>query len=192
MKEIKIKQKNNINLKGVYEFTKSKILTPSQWRLHDKIVFLRSKGENVIDLIRELNKICDKKIYTFENIICTTGVKMIANNLTNNAPTNTMVANYIALGTGTTAVVIGDTTLETEVYRNAVASKTNSNGIAYISGFFSATEDDDTYYEAGVFSDGSGAADSGILVSHVLLDAPTGIQKGLTSTLTIDWVLTIS
>ena len=57
---------------------------------------------------------------------------MIANNLSNNSPTNTLYINYTALGTGSTAVANGDTTLDTETYRKATASSTNSNNIGYI------------------------------------------------------------
>jgi len=138
----------------------------------------------------ETNKI--KRTYEFLNIVPTVARTMIANNFSNVSPTNTMLINYFAVGSGTTAVANGDTTLETETYRNALASRTSSSNIVYATGFISATEDSGTYYEAGIFSDATGSADSGILVSHVLLNAPTGITKSLTESLTIDWTLIIS
>ena len=113
---------------------------------------------------------------------------MIADNLTNASPDNTMRINYFAVGSDATAVGAGDTTLGTETYRNLVASETNANNIVYITGFLSATEDDGTYNEAGLFSDGSGSADSGILVSHVNITE----TKSATETLTIDWQITIN
>lgn len=129
-----------------------------------------------------------KRVKEYKNLIPTVGRTMIADNLTNTSPDNTMLANYIALGTDNTAPANGDTTLGTEVYRNTVASRTNSNNVAYITGFFGATEDDDHYYEAGIFCNGTGAADSGVLLSHVAID----INKSNTETLTVDWTLTIS
>lgn len=129
-----------------------------------------------------------KRIYEYDNVICTVAKTMIANNLTATSPTNAPRINYVALGTGTTTPAASDTILETEVYRNAVASQTNSNNIAYITGFFTATEDSGTYRECGLFSDGSASADSGILVSHVAIN----VTKSLTETLTIDWTLTIN
>jgi hypothetical protein len=129
-----------------------------------------------------------KRQYRYKNLIPTVGRTMIADNLTNSSPDNTPRVTHVALGDDATAVANGDTTLTNEVYRNAVASETNSSNIAYFTGFFSATEDDDTYNEAGLFSDGTGSADTGILLSHVNIS----ITKSLTESLTIDWTITIS
>lgn len=132
------------------------------------------------------NKI--KKIVEYNNLIPLVGRALIANNLSSNAPTNDPYANYVALGTGTTAPANGDTTLETEVYRNPTASATNADNIAYITGFFSAADCNGTYKEAGIFCNGTGIADSGILLSRVAID----ITKSATETLTLDFSLTIT
>lgn len=152
----------NVGLKGVYKIT------------------IRDAKTNKI-----------KRVYEFENIIPTVGRTLIANNLTDNNPDNDMLINYVALGTGTGSPANGDTALGTEVYRNSTASRTNASNIGYVTGFFSATEDSGTYYEAGLFSDATETTDSGILVSRVLLNAPTGITKSLTETLTLDWTIQI-
>jgi hypothetical protein len=129
-----------------------------------------------------------KEIGYYNNVICTVSKTMIADNLTNSSPDNVMRINYFAVGSGVTAVGAGDSTLETETYRNLVASETNASNIVYITGFLSATEDSGTYGEAGLFSNGTGSADSGILVSHVNI---TETKSG-TETLTIDWQITIN
>ena len=129
-----------------------------------------------------------KRIYRYSNIIPTVGRTMLANNLTNASPDNTPLVSHVALGSGTDAPANEDTTLQTETYRNAVASRTNGNNIAYITGFYSATEVNGTFRETGIFSDGSGAADSGILLSRVAIN----ITKSNSETLTIDWTLTIN
>jgi len=192
MNNIKSKHTEPVCIQGVYKFTKAKIETLEQQKLQDKIIFLRNKGCDFIHLVRKLNKICKTEVLEFENIIPTCGRKLIANNLTASSPDNTMLVDYIALGTGNTAVANGDTTLETEVYRNTTASHTNADNIAYVTGFYSATECNGTYTEAGIFCDATGAADSGILLSHVLLNSGTGIAKSNVETLTIDWSLTLS
>ena len=130
--------------------------------------------------------------YEIKNIIPTVGRTMVVNNLTSSSPDNAMRINYIALGTGSTAVSNVDTTLDTEIHRKQTSSATNSNNIGYVTGFFTATEVVDTIKEAGLFSDGTATTDSGILVSRVLLNAPTGIVKSNTESLTIDWVITLS
>ena len=173
-----MKLKNQqITLKGVYKITKAKLETQEQWKLHDRIESLRKKGKDIIKLVRKLNSICETKIYIIENIIPTVGRALIANNISSNAPTNDPYINYTALGTDNTAVANGDTTLNTETYRKATASGTNANNIAYITAFYTATECNGTYKEAGLFCDASGAADSGVLFSRVLLNTPTGIAK---------------
>jgi len=192
MNEIKRKKQDSINMKGIYYITKAEIQTPEQWNLSKQIDKLRSEGKEFIDLVRKLNSICKTKKMVFQNIIPTVARTMIANNLTNSSPTNSILVNYIALGTNNTAPDNANTTLETEHYRNAVASKTNSANIGYVSGFFNATECVNTYYEAGIFCDATATTDSGILLSRVLIDAPTGVVKTNITTLTIDWVLTIS
>jgi len=81
--------------------------------------------------------------------------------------------------------------LDTETYRTTTASSTNSNNVAYVTAFYTATECNGTYKEAGLFCNGTGAADSGVLFSRVLLNAPSGIAKTVTETLTVDYTITI-
>lgn len=188
---MKINEKNT-GVKGIYTIKKATLTLPRHWELLERIEKYRKAGIDFMSIVQELNRICKIETHVFENIIPTVGRTMIANNLVDPTPDNEMVVEYIALGTGSTAVDNADTKLVTEVYRNSVASKTNSNNVAYVSGFFSASECNGTYYEAGVFSDATSTTDSGILVSRVLLNSPTGIVKSNTETLTIDWTITIS
>ena len=130
---------DSIGLKGIYKFTKAKIETLKQQKLLDKINEYRDCGKEYLSLVRDLNKICETEIFKFANIIPTVGRTLICDNLTNTSPDNTMLVDYIALGDNNTAVANGDTTLNTEVYRNTVASRTNAANIAYVTGFFNAT-----------------------------------------------------
>lgn len=129
-----------------------------------------------------------KRVYEYDNILPTVGRQMLADNLTNGSPDNTPRITHVALGSDATAVANGDTILGTETYRNTVASQTNAGHIAYFTGFFDATETTGTYNEAGLFADGTGSADTGILFSHVNIS----ITKSAVETLTIDWTVTIS
>ncbi len=151
--------KDKVSLKGVYTFT-----------------------------IRDAKTGRIKRVMTVENIIPTVGREMLANNLTAASPTNTPRVTHVALGSGTNTPANGDTTLQTETYRNAAASRTNVSNIAYITGFFSATETSGTYREVALFCNGTGSANSGVLLSRVAVN----ITKTTSETLTIDWTLTIS
>ena len=156
---------------------------------------MRSIGVNIFFLeghykitIRDAVSGNIKRVYNYSNIVPTVGRTMIANNLTDTSPDNAPRINYVALGAGVNVPANSDTQLQTENYRNAVASQTNSTNIAYVTGFFTSTECNGTYKEAGLFSNGTGAANSGVLVSRVAID----VTKSNTETLTIDWTLTIS
>ena len=128
------------------------------------------------------------RIEEYDNLVTTVGRKMIADNLTNTSPDNTMRINYVALGTDATAPANGDTTLGLETFRNSIASQTNADNVSYFTGFFGATEVTGAFKEAGLFADGGAGADTGILFSHVAINS----TKSNTETLTIDWTITIS
>lgn len=173
---------------GVYKFTKAFIETAEQMALNDRIVKLREAGKDYLSLVRRLNEICRTETLIVHNVVPTVAKTMIANNLCNAVPDNTMLINKAELGTGQTAPAAGDTALQTPAYRNTVASITNFANIGYITAFFSATECSAHYYEAGIYSDGTATLGDGIIVSHVAID----IDKSLTESLTLDWTLTIS
>ena len=130
-----------------------------------------------------------KRVKTYNNLTPTVGRAAIANQLTNASPSpDPLRVNYAAVGSSATSPANGDTTLGTEVFRNLIASQTNSNNVAYLTMFIGATEDADTYNEVGLFIGGTASADTGTLLSH----AAISIVKSNTETLTIDWTITIS
>jgi rhamnose utilization protein RhaD (predicted bifunctional aldolase and dehydrogenase) len=128
------------------------------------------------------------QVFEYDNIIPITGRTLIANNLTDATPDNNIRLNKAALGTGTNTPANSDTQLQTETYRNDLASRTNADNIAYVSAFFSATEVTGTFREAGIFADGASGANTGVLFSRVAIN----ITKTNTQTLTLDWTLTIN
>lgn len=97
--------------------------------------------------------------------------------------------NYGSLGTSNTAVNNADTQLTAESYRKATSSVSRSNNIAYLSNFYTATEVTGTFEEAGWHIVGTGAANTGQLLSHFLT---TTTNKSTVETLTCQSTLTIS
>lgn len=207
MTNIKKKAKQKLFYKNVYKLVTRDLVTPADFALNKKIEshrkvrnFMASRGwsqpllkrldDKIRELIAQLNaqtKIA--KIEVIENIVPTVGLTAVIDHLTNSSPSpSTLKINYGALGTGTTTPALGDTTLETEVYRNTVASATKSNAIGYISLFFSATETNGTYREVGLFINGTGSADTGTLFSHAAIN----ITKSSVQTLTIDFTITLA
>ena len=177
--------------KGVYVRTTAFLETAEQFALDARIKQLRDSGADssvYMPLIRQLNSICRTESVKFCNILPTVGRAMWANNLASATPTNVMKITHGALGSSATAVANGDTQLGTETYRNTIASLQSINNVVYATAFFSATECSGTYNEAGIFSNGTGSANSGVIVSHV----NTTFTKTTAQAETLDWTLTIN
>lgn len=134
----------------------------------------------------------EEQIFEYDNVVTAACWTMVANNLTDATPDNSMLLNKALLGTGANtgvnAPAVGNTQLVTEVYRNNLASKSNVANLAYATAFFNATETTGTYTEAGIVVDGTASANTGVLVSRVAIN----ITKSSSQTLTLEWTLTIS
>lgn len=216
--DIKIERADSAGCKGVYVITTANLEKPEHFALdrsitmeRNRIAELREFQERMIPVedvaswgavdvqittrtevmlaqIRELNRICRTTKKVIKNIVPTVGRTLLANQLGNIAPTNVPYIKYAELGSNGAAVSNADVGMGTSVYRNAIASRTNASNIVYATAFFNATETSGTYAEAGIFSDGTASAGTGVLISHVLIS----VTKTTLQTLTIDWTLTIS
>lgn len=130
-----------------------------------------------------------KRQYIKKNLIPTAGRNNIARALAGDlAGISNAEINETSLGTDNTAPANGDTTLGTETYRKTVASRTAANNQLFVTAFYTAPEVSGTFEEAGLHIDGTGAADSGVLFSRVLIS----VTKSLTETLTIDYTITFT
>jgi hypothetical protein len=128
-------------------------------------------------------------VHEYDNLCPTVGRGVLAQRLANTT-TYTGIINYAALGSGSTAPANGDTTLGTEAYRKTIDSQSISGNIAYLSVFIAQGVATATHYEAGLFIDGTGSANTGQLFSHVLLTPP--VAKTALVSLTLDITITIS
>ncbi len=128
------------------------------------------------------------EVFEYDNIITAAAWAMVANNFTDPTPDNSMLLNKAVLGSGTNTPATTDTQLQTETYRNDIASKSNAANLAYATAYFNPTETTGTYREAGIVVDGTGVANTGVLVSRVAIN----ITKSSSQTLTLDWTLTIN
>jgi hypothetical protein len=117
------------------------------------------------------------------NTIVTAGKNNIASLITDAGSKMT----HMAVGTGTTSVAAGDTTLVTETDRNALSvsgGAPSSNTIVYTA-VWSAGDGTGALTEAGLFS----AASSGTMMARTVFSA---VNKGASDVLTITWTVTIS
>lgn len=118
------------------------------------------------------------------NLVVSTGLAFITSRMTDAADS---VMSHMAIGTGTTAAAAGDSSLGTEVHREALDSTTDSsNTIAYVSSF-EANEPSSAaaITEAGIFN----AASGGTMLCRTVFDA---VNKDVNDTMTITWTITLT
>ena len=120
------------------------------------------------------------------NLVVTVGKYHIADQLSDQGEA---AMSHMAIGTGTTAAAAGDTTLETELDRNALTSTTqgsatDANKVTFV-GDWAAGDGTGAITEAGIFN----SASAGIMLSRSVFAVK---NKGAGDTLTLTWVLTIS
>jgi len=129
------------------------------------------------------------KVMEGENLIVTVGKNLVGDMLIDVAGYDTGLT-YQAIGTDSTAPVVGDTTLGTESSRKAITAKSRLVNVITLSTFFTAAECTAAIEEAGVFghSTAGAGADSGVLFSHWLVSFD---NSGGVYDLTFDYVLTI-
>ncbi len=133
-----------------------------------------------------------KEIKEFDNLITNAGKVAIARRIVGEGEkTDEGKGTYGATGTDTTAPLITDTVLGTELTRKLKSSS------SYVAGTrkskfrvaFTTAESNGTLKEFGLFGEeATGAADSGTLFEHAAID----IVKDNTKTLIIEVVITVN
>ena len=117
-----------------------------------------------------------------DNLVVTSGLGYIASRMKDATDT---AMGYMAIGTGTTAAAAGDTTLGTELDRNALTSTSvTSNQIEYVASW-SAGDGTGAVTEAGLFN----AASAGDMLARTVFDV---VNKAANDTLSITWTITLS
>lgn len=143
-----------------------------------------AKGQLTVCLRGPDGKIKDRE--TFKNLVVTPGRQHIADQLSGQLQA---AMSHMATGTGSTAQVVGDTALETELSRKAFTSKSQGTGadankVIYITEW-AAGEGTGLITEAGIFNASSGGT--------MLCRTTFGVKdKGSGDSLTLTWTITIT
>lgn len=124
-----------------------------------------------------------KQQQSARNLIVTTGRNAIIERLDSSPGTGQ--PTHMAIGTGATAAAAGDTTLQTELDRNALTSNTSSGGVLTMVGDWAAGDGTGAITEAGVFN----ASSSGTMYSRAVFSV---INKAAGDTLQITWTYTLT
>ena len=120
-------------------------------------------------------------VHETKNVVVTAGKNWVADRM-NDANT---VMTHMAIGTGTNTAVVGDTTLQTELDRNALTSTTvTDNAVAYV-GTWAAADGTGAITEAGIFD----ASSSGDMLARTDFSV---VNKGAADSMTVTWTITVS
>lgn len=138
------------------------------------------EGKLNIKLFDEEGNLKDER--NVHNTVVTAGKNFIADQLSTTPGSTKMT--HMAVGTGTTAVDPGDTTLVTENDRNAVTSSTDTTNVLTVVGDWAAGDATAAITEAGIFN----AASNGTMLARSVFSA---INKAAGDTLSITWTVTI-
>lgn len=117
------------------------------------------------------------------NLVVTTGLAHIADQLSSSPGQGAM--SHMAVGTGATAANAADTTLGTELDRNALTSRTDSGAVVTYVGTWSAGDGTGAITEYGIFN----ASSSGTMLARYVASV---INKAAADTLVVTWTVTFS
>ena len=117
------------------------------------------------------------------NLVVTAGKEWVADRM---ADANT-VMTHMAIGTGTTVAAAGNTTLVTELDRNAltVSGGTVSTNTIQYACTWAAGDGTGAVTEAGIFD----AATGGDMLARTKFDV---VNKGAADSMTVTWTITVS
>lgn len=118
-----------------------------------------------------------------DNMIVNGGRDLFADLIADNTGTR---PSYMAVGTGSTAITVSDTTLESELDRNAIALTSSASGVVTYKAFWGMSEAAGTLANVGLFNDPS----AGTMIAAYVLDST--VAKDATKSLTITWTITLA
>lgn len=104
----------------------------------------------------------------------------------------TLHVTHGAIGTGNTAPAITDTQLGAETARVSLTYAQDSGYNEAVMQFFfpDSTLTNQTYYEFGIFVDGTSSANSGKIFNHALFGTPYAKSAGVDTTVEVDITFT--
>jgi hypothetical protein len=125
----------------------------------------------------------DEVVQETKNLVVTAGKEWVADRM---ADANT-VMTHMAIGTGTTAAAAGNTTLVTELDRNALTTSggTVSGATIVYASTWAAADGTGAITEAGIFD----AASTGDMLARTVFSV---VNKGAADSMTITWTITVS
>lgn len=123
-----------------------------------------------------------KSEHDFKNLVVTVGKTFVASRIVGVASN---IMSHMAVGSGTTAAAVGDTALQTELGRVALASGTSASNVVTYTATFPAGTATGAITEAGIFN----ASSAGTLLCRTVFAV---VNKGTDDAMSITWTVTVS
>jgi hypothetical protein len=139
--------------------------------------------KDTISLVGEVEVLLNNQVVLEKkNLIVQVGKNFLASAVINNS-TSPFVG--MAIGTGTNAASLSDTTLQIESVRAAFTTYSVSTNVVSLSNTYAAGTGTGAVTEAGIFNN---ATSGGTMLSRVVFSA---VNKSAADTLTINWTITV-
>jgi hypothetical protein len=126
-----------------------------------------------------------KDTRSIKNLVLTTGKTFIAASMLKTTTNSPVAMTHMAIGSGTTAAAVGNTAMETQLARVALASATSSGAVVTYTASFPAGTGTGAVTEAGTFNDAS----AGTMLCRTVFSV---VNKGVDDALSITWTITVS
>lgn len=118
----------------------------------------------------------------FANLVVTVGKNFVASRMVG---TSSAVMSHMAIGSGSTPAAAGDTALETELGRVALAGASASTNVVTYTATFPAGTGTGAVVEAGIFNAGA----AGTMLCRTVFAV---VNKGVDDAMSVTWTVTIS
>jgi hypothetical protein len=139
--------------------------------------------KDTISLVGEVEILLNNQVVLEKkNLIVQVGKNFLASAVINNS-TSPFVG--MAIGTGTNAASLSDTTLQIESVRAAFTTSSVSTNVVSLSNTYAAGTGTGAVTEAGIFNN---STSGGTMLSRVVFSA---VNKSAADTLTINWTITV-
>lgn len=140
----------------------------------------KMKGELSVVVTGPDGKIKEQRFVP--NLVVTVGKTYIASRMVGTSAT---VMSHMAIGSGTTAVVVGNTTMESSLHRNALTSFVSATNVVTAVASFAAGDGTGAVTEAGIFND----VTTGTMLCHTVFPV---VNKEAGDSIAITWAITVS
>lgn len=126
-----------------------------------------------------------KDTRSIKNLVVTTGKTFIAASMLKTTTNSPVAMTHMAIGSGSTAAVVGNTAMETQLARVSLATAASSGAVVTYTASFPAGTGTGAVTEAGTFND----ATTGTMLCRTVFAV---VNKGVDDALSITWTITVS